>query len=246
MINIVHRRIGPVIIGVVLTLALGSQALARDIKTSAQFNVSVGAIRAGIFWLDGSTSPRAYTVSGGFRATGLIGGIANVAVALSARGTIRNGEFQPVRYTEDVTVGRRSGVLTMDYKRGTPTVDGKKFDGRSDPGTIDPALKKDSLDPLSSAFALLRTQPLDQACQMNRYQFDGERRTQIIMNTLTRDGEDWVCTGQFLRLKGYSERDLRRNRSVEVFVRYAQVGDDLIATKAEFTSTRGVLRLTRR
>ncbi len=232
--------------GLVLTLATGSEALAREIKTSAQFTVTVGAIRAGVFWLDGSTSRRAYTVSGGFRTTGLIRGIANVAIALSTRGAINKGAFQPIRYSEDVTVGRDTGAITMDYRRGIPTVAGQKFGDNDDPMPVDPATQRGTLDPLTSTFVLLRTQPLAEVCQVDRFQFDGERRTRIVMKTLTQEGDTWVCTGQFLRLKGYSERELRSSGAVDVSVRYARQGDDLVATEARFESLRGVLRLTRR
>ena len=66
------------------------------------------------------------------------------------------------------------------------------------------------------------------------------------MKTFRQDGEAWVCSGQFLRLEGYSARDLRRSGSVDVSVRYAPVGEDLVAMEARFASRRGVLRLTRR
>ena len=232
--------------GLALALVLGSGVQARDIKTSAQYDVSIGAIRVGVFWLDGSTSRRAYTVSSGFQATGLVGGVANVAIALSARGVIEDGEFQPVSYSEDVSVGRRSGAITMDYVRGAPTVAGQKFGDNNGVTPVDPATQQDTLDPLSATFALLRTQPLEGACQVDRFQFDGERRTRIVMTSLSQDGEVWVCSGQFLRLEGYSARDLRRSGVVDVSVRYDRVGEDLVATSAEFTSLRGVLRLTRR
>lgn len=232
--------------GVTLALGLGSELVARDIKTSAQYNVSIGAIRVGVFWLDGSTSRRAYTVTSGFQATGFVGGVANAAVTLSARGSIRDGAFQPISYSEDVSVGRRSGAITMEYDRGVPTVAGKKFGDNDGVTPVDAATQKGTLDPLSATFALLRTQPLDDACQLDRFQFDGERRTRIVMGTLMQDGEVWVCTGQFQRLEGYSARDLRRSGVVDVTVRYVRVGEDLVATGAEFTSLRGVLRLTRR
>ena len=246
MIGIVHRRMGPLIVGLALTFASGSGALARDIKTSAQFDVSVGVIRAGVFWLEGSTSRRAYTVSGGFQTSGLIGGVTNVEIALSARGAIRNGSFQPSSYREDVSVGRRSGAITMEYETGTPTVAGQKYRDDDERTPVDPATQKGTLDPLTATFALLRRQPLNGACRLDRFQFDGERRTRIVMTTLTQDGEAWVCTGQFLRLEGYSARDLRRSGVVDVTVRYALAGDDLVATEAQFASLRGVLRLTRR
>lgn len=232
--------------GLALALILGSGVQARDIKTSAQYDVSIGAIRVGVFWLDGSTSRRTYTVSSGFQATGFVGGIANAAVMLSARGAIVDGAFQPVSYNEDVSVGRRNGAIDMEYDRGVPTVAGKKFGDNDGVTPVDPATQKGTLDPLSATFSLLRTQPLEDACQMDRFQFDGERRTRIVMTTLSQDGEVWVCTGQFLRLEGYSARDLRRSGVVDVSVRYDRVGEDLVATGAEFTSLRGVLRLTRR
>ncbi len=238
---------GLFLVGLVLTLASGSEGLARDIKTSAQYTVSLGAVRIGVFWLDGSTSPRAYTVSGGFRTTGVVSGLANVTVSLSARGAVTPDGFYPNVYQEEVRVGRRSASMTMTFRDGVPSVAGEKFgEEQEDVPPVDPTTQRDTLDPISATFVLLRTQPLRGACKVDRFQFDGERRTRIVMTKLRQDGADWVCTGQFLRLEGYSARDLRRSGAVDVTVRYARVGEDLVATGAEFTSLRGTLKLTRR
>ena len=249
MLGLVHRRMVPALLGIWLVLGPVSFAWAQEAKTSAQFDVAIGALRVGVFWIDGSTSRRAYTVSSGFQSTGLIGGLADVAVAMTARGTRRDGQFFPARYGEDVRAGRRQGAIVMTYRNGVPKVSGQKIrdeDDDDDTPPVDAATQKGTLDPLSATFALLHRQPLAGACQVDRFMFDGERRTRVVMTTLRQERDIWVCSGQFLRLAGYSERDLRRSGVVDVVVRYRLEGDDLVATQAQFRSLRGVLRLTRR
>ncbi len=247
MLGLVHRRIGAAVLGLCLACLGAGIAPAQEIKTAAQFTVSLGPLRAGVLWLDGSTSSRAYTATSGFQSTGLIRGIANISVTMSARGRVSRGALVPARYTEEVTVGRSSGAIVMDYVRGVPRLSGQKIRDDDDAAPkVDPATQSGTLDPLTATFALLRAQPVKGACQVDRFMFDGERRTRVVMTDLRQEGEDWLCSGQFLRLEGYTPRDLQRSGQVDVTVRYRQSGDLLYAVEARFASLRGVVRLTRR
>lgn len=240
----VHRRLRRLVCGAALALLTGGGALAEAGKTAAQFSVRLGGIGVGVFWIDGSTSRRAYTTTAGFRSTGLIGEFAKVRVGFTARGQIRNGQFYPDAYSEEVVTSRRRTALSMTYRNGVPTVRGEKEDDASNP--VDAATQKDTLDPLTGVFVMLRDQPRDGVCQIDRFAFDGERSTRVDMTTLSREGDDLLCRGQFRRLDGYSDTERRRSGVVDVSVRYRVVEDTAIAVEARFSSLRGSLRLTRR
>lgn len=242
---IVHRGTWSLILGLALSVQGGGSLHAQDRRTAAQFDVSLGALTVGIFWIDGSTTARAYTTSSGFRTSGIVARLTNVQVGLQARGRIRNGSLSPSEYREEVVLGRDRGTVQMRYTNGVPTVTGTKF-GMEDAVAVDAAKQKGTLDPLSATFDLLRDQSRDELCDTDRFMFDGARRTRVVMTTLTPDGSDLLCTGQFLRLDGYSERDLRRSGVVDVSVRYRPFNGGMAAVEARFSSLRGTLRLTRR
>ena len=192
-------------------------------------------------------SPTApYTATAGFRSTGLVGEFTNIRVGMSANGSVRGGAFQPARYREDVRAGRESAALTMTYRKGVPTVRGDKLGLEAEARAVAPRDQKGSLDPLSATFALLRDQPREGMCQIDRFMYDGARRTRVVMTTLSQDGADLLCSGQFLRIGGYTERELRRSGTVDVSVRYRATPDGWAAVEAQFRSLRGTLRMTRR
>lgn len=245
MVHIVHRRRWAWPLMLALFAAGSPMAQAENSKTAAQFDVSLGALNVGVFWIDGSTSSQAYTTTAGFRSTGLVGEFANIQVGMQARGRVRAGQFAPDQYREEVVLGRQKAATQMLYSEGVPVVTGTKL-GMEDATPANPDAQTNTLDPLSATFALLRDQSRDGLCETERYMFDGARRTRVEMTTLQQKGDDLLCTGQFRRIDGYSDRDLRRSGVVEVSVLYRAVEDGFVAIEARFSSLRGTVRLTRR
>ncbi|MFY9211551.1 MAG: DUF3108 domain-containing protein [Aestuariivita sp.] len=225
---------------------LGAPAtVARSQTTSVQFDVALGGVKIGVFWMDGSVNPRAYTASAGFESTGLIGQIATVKFQMLARGRLRDGRFAPDRYSEDAVVGRRSSSAVLTYENGVPSLEGGKL-GMEEADPAVAAQQQGTLDPLTALFVMMRDQPAEGICQIDQFVFDGARRTRTVMNDLSRDGADILCRGQFHRLEGYSQKDLQRGRVVDLVLRYLPQGDGMTVSAAEFSSPRGTVRLTRR
>lgn len=245
MTGLVHSRIRPFFLGLALAFSAAAPSFSNEQKTEARFTVALGSLTLGVFWLDGTASGREYAAKAGFRSTGLVGQFANVHVGMASKGRRSGARFMPESYSEEVVLRRQSEAFQMTYTRGVPKISGAKAD-RDVATPVDPATQSDTLDPLTATFALLRDQPLEGLCQIDRFMFDGARRTRVVMTNLSKNGDDLICSGYFQRLEGYSARDLRRSGRVSVTVRYRPIDGVAVARDARFRSLRGQLRLTRR
>ncbi len=211
----------------------------------AQFDVFYQGVRIGVFAQTGAVDPRAYTTSVAFAGTGLVAALAEVRVSMQAAGRVRGEAFLPDLFQEDVTFGARRSDVQMSYEDGTPRLSGGKL-GTEEAQSLDPADQTGTVDPATVLLIAARDQPRAGLCRIDQPVFDGARRTRLILDTAQTDGDRVICRGRFLRLGGYSERQLRQGRVVEVTLTYAPGGDTMQLVEARLNSPRGRIDAVRR
>lgn len=213
--------------------------------SEAQFDVFFQGLRIGVFAQTGAVGPRAYTTSVAFAGTGLVAALADVRVSMQASGRVRGGAFLPDLFQEDVAFGGRRSDARMVYENGAPRLSGGKL-GTDEAEALDPADQTGTVDPATAMLIAARDQPRAGLCRVDQPVFDGARRTRLILDDAQADGDRVICRGRFLRLGGYTERQLRNGRSVEVILTYAPAGDTMRLVEARLSSPRGRIDAVRR
>lgn len=225
-------------------LATTSTASAQE-ATQAQFNVAVLGAKVGVFQLVGALDRRRYTAAAQFDTTGLVGSLRNLRFTMKATGRRSQGHLRPTQYTEDIDAGRRSVMARLDYVGGVPVLSGEKLGSDNSP-YLDPETQRDTIDPLSALFLVMRDQPAADICTLNQAMFDGVRRTQITMETDSRRADFVSCTATFRRLAGYTAEQLDAGRAVDISLRYRIRGDLAELQAVRFGSAYGPVTLNRR
>ncbi len=232
------------IAGLMFWLATVSAASAQE-TTQAQFDVAVLGAKIGVFQLVGAMDQRRYTAAAQFDTTGIVGTLRNLRFTMKATGRRDQGRLRPRQYTEDIVAGRRAVSARLDYVRGVPVLTGEKLGNDNSP-VLDPGSQRDTVDPLSALFLVMRDQSGDGVCTLNQTMFDGVRRTQIVLELNRRVGGLVECTATFRRLAGYTADQLKAGREVRIALNYRTRGDLAELQSVRFGSTYGPVTLTRR
>jgi Protein of unknown function (DUF3108) len=223
----------------------GAQAGAKS-ALNARFDVHVYGIKVGEMRIAASFSAAGYSATARFATTGFVALLKDIRLQMKTTGTRTGTVLQPLLYSEDVNTGRRSSSAQLRYSDGIPALTG----GRSEPedgiAPLDPAQQRGTLDPLTAMILTLRDQPADVQCQLDLQVFDGARRTRILLGDGTPEDRNPVCTGQFMRVAGYSAERLATNGQVPLRITYTPDGAGQRVHQLRLNTSRGPVTLTRR
>ncbi|TFL19805.1 DUF3108 domain-containing protein [Jannaschia formosa] len=177
----------------------------------ATYDLSLRGVTGGTIALRGRDQGGSYSVSSAAQATGLVGSLVKYGYEGSARGRIRNGRYVSSEYTEvEIDDGERTASVTR-FDGTTPA--SVTFDPprAPEPHDIDPTAQRGVIDPLTALYAVL--QPVDpaRACNVAYDTFDGRHVARLTIGppSAAADGT-LTCQGEYLRLRGYSAKDLER------------------------------------
>ncbi|MCR9088438.1 MAG: DUF3108 domain-containing protein [Rhodobacteraceae bacterium] len=211
------------------------------------FNVSLAGVRAGILAYSGEESGGRYTARGSARASGLAGVVLDVTLDTVAQGRVRGNSYRPASYRQVGTERGKSRDMSFRYRGGVPSVT------RNPPRTLpdyvaNPAAQGGTLDPTTTAYAMLRDRPRDLMCQLDIDLFDGRRRAEIKYVGL-RQGRDGtlICEGEYRRLQGFKPEELAEKPFWPFTVTYSPLGGgNFRVTEVRIPTTFGAMRMRRR
>ncbi len=200
---------------------LGAVAAQAD-SSQARYDVRLVGAKVGEMAMASSETARAYSTRARFATTGAFGALRQASFDLSAKGRRSGARFIPQSYSEVTTEGSDSTNLRVSFSGGVATkVTG---DTGSSVPPVNPRSLPGALDPLTVLYAALRDQAPGGLCTLNTDVYDGHRHARLTLTARqAREGGRVQCSGQYRRIAGYSQRELR-NRTVPVSVTYAPQG----------------------
>lgn len=211
------------------------------------FSVQALGVKVGNLHLTSEEAgPDQYAVAATFQTTGLAGALRRVGFTMKSHGTGRGLALSPLVYQEDMRTGRRSSSARLEYSGGVPQTSGGG-QGVSDAVPADPAAQSGTLDPMTALYLVLRDQPRDQVCRLDRAVFDGARRTRVVLTRPVPADGGIDCVGRFIREAGYTPAQMAERRAFDLQLSYRPgPGGLLRLTRARVQSIHGPVLLIRR
>lgn len=208
-------------VSLALGLASGSLAYAQSSTETGNFDVYYAGIKAGELRYGMTRNGHGYAASGLVKSSGLVAAISDFRFRAESRGRISGDRYRPARYEESSDTGRRKSEKVIRYPGGVPTLE------RTDKPKeywLNPRAQGDALDPLTAVWHLLRDRDADELCTMDESYFDGARRVRLTTSRPKKDGDKVACTGHYIRVGGFSKKEIREGTKFPFSVRYAPDG----------------------
>jgi hypothetical protein len=111
---------------------------------------------------------------------------------------------------------------------------------------VDPATQGGTLDPMTALFALLRDVPRADVCRLDVPVFDGRRVSRVSTRGPKTEGDRIVCDGEYRRVEGFSERQMREKARFPFSITYAPAGDRYRVERIAIDTLYGRATLDRR
>ena len=189
------------------------------------FDVVLKGITAGELVIDGKIVGNSYGAKGRMQTTGLAGAIKKIRYDASADGSFAQGRFTPRAVEVAARRGDDRSRNTVIYNGGTPVSVVHEPPRKPRPTDVNPARQSGTIDPLTALYAVLRDVPPAEACQLSVTMFDGTKRSQVALSSPQANGDGVVCTGEYRRLEGFSEKDMAEKSRFPFTLTYAPTAD---------------------
>ncbi len=227
----------------ILAFAFGAASAQAQEKMAAKFDVRLLGVKIAEFRLNATTSQSTYNAKATFATTGAAGALKRLHADVSAKGRLSDANPSPQIYSESIDNGKRVTNLKVSFAGNTPKIiEGEA--GSSVPAA-NPRGLRGSVDPLTGLFIILRDQPAEDVCRVNSKIFDGHRLARITLNQRRTTEKGVTCTGEYLRVDGYSDSELRRKRTTFT-VDYEAKGTQMRAMRVRLKTSYGKAALVRR
>jgi hypothetical protein len=192
-----------------LLVALASPVSAQTrIDDQGVFDLTIRGIRAGTITFSGVEAEGRYAVNGKVESAGLVAMLRKFRYVAKARGTVKDGRYNPTSYEEDADTSKRQSKSKITYRAGVPqqiTYEPAREKRDTD---VNPATMGGSVDPLTALYATLRSVDPGTECTSNVKMFDGRRASQITLSKPVKSGKSVACSGEYRRLKGFSADEM--------------------------------------
>lgn len=206
-------------------LCLTAPALAQKATETATFDFVVAGLTAGTLTVAGTVDGKGYAVQGKLGSSGLVSFVKKISYQGSASGAVRDDRFRPASYRERADTGDRQSEVVMSFSRGVPVVETYKPPGKSRPHDISPADQAGAVDPLTAAFAVLKSVEPGQECQVSYAMFDGRRASSISLSGRKEKGDRVTCAGEYRRVAGFPPHEMAKRTRFPFTLTYAP-GED--------------------
>ena len=226
-------------------LSLALPAVAQTTHTGT-YDLRLAGVRAGVISFSAVEDGQQYSAAARAQSSGLVGLVRDLAFDARATGRITPRGFVPTRYQESANTGQRVSRAVMDYDRGVPRV--KEYDPPQERRArdVDPASQGGTLDPMTAIFALLRDVPRDQVCALSVPVFDGRRASRVTTSGPQAQGDRILCSGEYQRVAGFTDREMREKTRFPFTITYAPAGDRYRVERIAIDTLYGRATLDRR
>ncbi len=232
---------------VLVALVLGPAATMGGASETGTFDITVRGIKAGVLSYSGDEVGGRYAAAGLVRSAGMASAFVDAQVDVTSRGRVDGNRYRPAAYTERGQEGDERRVVEYAYRGGAPVITRDPPRSRPPRHAADPAQQSGTLDPMTTAYAMLRDRPRDLACALRIDLFDGRRRANIrYAEAKPREDGGITCRGEYRRVAGFSPEDLAEKPVWPFTVIYEPQGEVLRVREVEVPTTFGTLRMRRR
>jgi hypothetical protein len=227
-------------------LSLAAATAGAQTTHTGTFDLKLSGVRAGVVSFSAVEDGRQYSAAARAQSSGLVAMVRDLGYDARATGLITPQGFVPSRYQESANTGERASRAVMEYVRGVPQV--KSYDPPQERRArdVDPATQGGTLDPMTAIFALLRDVPRDQVCTLDVPVFDGRRASRVITRGPEARGDRILCDGEYRRVAGFTERQMREMARFPFSITYAPAGDRYRVERIAIETLYGRATLDRR
>lgn len=228
-------------------LFLTTPALAEKVSETATFDFVVAGLTAGALTVAGTVDGMGYAVQGKLGSSGLVSFVKKVSYQGSASGAYKDGRFRAASYREKADTGDRKSEVVLAWSGGVPQVVTYKPAGKPKPHDVVAAEQTGTVDPLTAAFAVLRSVEPGQECKAALDMFDGRRASRIALSGRKETGDKVTCKGEYRRVAGFPPHEMAKRTRFPFTLTYAPGADGQmqvveIATETTFGKARMVRR----
>lgn len=228
-------------------LTLPLSATAQDIRQDAQYALEVRGLTVGLLSFSGVENAASYAVSGTLQSTGLAGMLRKMRYAAKVRGRQSNAGLHPARYEQSGGSGNNHSEEVVVWQGGLPRIERQDPAKPPRPGDPDPAAQRGTVDTLTALYATLRDVPRGQECTTNVIIYDGRYRMQLRLSAPKAEGETVSCTGEYIRLGGFSAEEMAERVRFPFSVHYTPLPEGRMrVSHVAMDSLYGRARLVRR
>ncbi|MCC6007542.1 MAG: DUF3108 domain-containing protein, partial [Rhodobacteraceae bacterium] len=104
--------------------------------------------------------------------------------------------------------GSRVSEAVMEFRSGVPQLKEYSPPRTPRPGDVDPRTQRGTIDPMTAFYKVLRDVPRENLCNLDFFMFDGARRSQIVLSEPRPNARGIDCTGEYVRVAGFSETEM--------------------------------------
>ena len=210
------------------------------------FDFRLAGIPAGVVSFSAVEDGRQYSAAARAQSSGLVSIVRSLTYDARATGRLTPRGFVPTRYQESADTGERVSQAVMEYVRGVPQV--KSYDPPQEAraSDVDPATQGGTVDPMTAIFALLRDVPRAEVCRLDVPVFDGRRASRVSTASPKAQGDRIVCDGEYRRVAGFSDRQMREKTRFPFSITYVPAGERYRVSRIEIDTLYGRAVLDRR
>ncbi len=191
---------------------------------TGDFDLLVRGIKAATVSFSGQQDGTAYGVTGRVQTTGLAALIKRLRYEGAATGNLAKGRFRPATYTESADTGRRQSDATLAYANGVPNVIAYSPIVEPEPGDVDPATMRGTVDPLTALYATMRAVDAGDECNLTLDLFDGKRASTLQIGAPLAVGDTVTCVGAYIRVQGFTAKEMAKQQQFPFTLTYAPAG----------------------
>ena len=221
-------------------------AHAQETRQDARFDVEIRGLKMGVLSFAGVENASSYAVSGTMQSTGLAGAVRKMRYDAKVRGAVTARGFSPQRYEQTGGSGQRYSEEIVVWQNGLPRIEKREPPREARAADADPAQQRGTVDTLTALYATLRDVAPGQECKSSVIMYDGRYRMQLKIAAPKADGSAVTCSGEYVRLAGFTPEDMAERTRFPFTLRYEPAGDRMRVTEVAMTSLWGRARLVRR
>ncbi len=173
------------------------------------------------------TDGSSYGVTAEISPDGILGMLFGLYVSAKSRGWIIERSVQPVRYEATRTRKGEDLYRKLTYKEdgSVNSIEVKPPKDVAAEITTDKLMN--TIDPVSLLFLSIKPTRGADLCDSEINLFDGQRYSKLIADPPIVDGDEATCSGRYIRLYGYPQREMDRGATQDfqvTFRRMSEVG----------------------
>ena len=230
-----------------LAMALVPVAAAAQERDSATFDIYLRGIRAAQLTYSTVEDGGRYSAAAKMQSSGIVGFVRTVTYEATAQGSVRGSTFVPSIYSEKRNNDGRVRTVRMRYRRGVPQ--GREMTPARPPrpDDLDPAAQGGTWDVMTAIFAVFRSTPRAEVCNLNQLLFDGRRVARISMSGPRESNGAISCAATYSRVAGYPASEMAERTDFPFTLTYTPAGNgEWRVTEVKMESIYGSGRMVRR